>query len=213
MSKKYRIKEIFGPTFQGEGSNVGRAVHFLRFAGCNKWSGLAKDKAASICNYCDTDFRGGTHMDSNEIILALLALGSPDVKTIVISGGEPTLQLDENLCAALKLAGFDLHLETNGSKNIDHLEQYLDHITCSPKQIYEETKLRRADDLKLLFPWIKSGISARGFIRFVAKNYYIQPVERDGDAISGVKDCLALISTELPWYRLSLQTHKIAGIK
>lgn len=212
--KKYKIKEIFGPTFQGEGSYAGKPVMFLRFAGCNKWSGLEKDKANSICNYCDTDFRGGTSMTASEIVLTLDALGCRGINTLVISGGEPTLQLDPELCSFLCRSGFKLHLETNGSKNIDEIQDYFEHITCSPKQSFLNTKLSSANDLKILYPWIGPEITPYAFRNFlVYTGRFLQPVERNGDALSGVNEILDQISNNYQNYKLSLQTHKIMGIK
>lgn len=212
MSKKYRVKEIFGPTFQGEGTHTGLPVKFLRFAGCNKWSGLEKDRANSICSYCDTNFRDGRAMEIHEIIAALDELGSPDVNRLVISGGEPTLQIDADLCAALREEGYHLHLETNGSREIDDLYPYFEHVTCSPKQSFAETKLTRAHDLKFLYPWISPEIQPREFHRFIAKNYYIQPVEREGAFNEHIPAILEYCA-ERPWFKLSLQTHKITGVK
>jgi len=122
--KKYLVKEIFGPTIQGEGSYTGQACLFLRFSGCNKWSGRPEDKPNSICSFCDTDFVGGERMDSKEIIRRLGEIRG-DIEILVLSGGEPALQVDEALCKELSEAGFELHIETNGSKKLGPSLPYL----------------------------------------------------------------------------------------
>lgn len=208
--QKYRVKEIFGATIQGEGTFSGTVVNFLRLAGCNRWSGLEKAKADSICNFCDTDFFGGDKLTKEEIVAGIKSLGN-DIAILVISGGEPTIQLTEELCSFLVLHGYRLHLETNGSNNIDHLFKYFEHITMSPKQTLEETKLSRCHDLKMLWPPIAVDITPEKFSRFTTENNYLQPIFKEtydqnlSDAISKLK--------ELKSWRLSLQTHKIIGVQ
>lgn len=173
--RTYKIKEIFGPTIQGEGSTLGSVVLFLRFAGCNRWSGRPQDKHKSICHFCDTDFFGGDPKTADEII-AELNSKSETCKTVVISGGEPTLQLDLELVSQLEKAGFVLHLETNGSRELGPMLHYFDHISMSPKQSIEETKLERANDIKLLYPWISEDITKEKFEKFQHTQIYIQPL-------------------------------------
>ncbi len=122
--KTYRVKSIFGPTLQGEGSFSGTCTLFLRFAGCNRWSGLEKDRAKSFCKFCDTDFREGESLTAEKIVERLDALGGP--KRVVITGGEPTLQLDFELLSRLKASGYETHLETNGSRPLGGLSDFLD---------------------------------------------------------------------------------------
>jgi organic radical activating enzyme len=205
----YLIKKIFGPTIQGEGSRAGTPVKFIRFAGCNKWSGKPEHKSKSICWYCDTDFHGGEKLMIPEIISKLDALGP--VKQVVLSGGEPTLQIDEPLLVALAHAGYTLHLETNGSKDIDTLAGYFTHITMSPKQGLDETRLRWAHDIKLLFPWIKPEISAEAFKTFSADNRFIQTLWTD--EYRGNLDRAIEWLMLNPQYRLSVQTHKIINVE
>lgn len=207
--KRYKVKEIFGPTIQGEGSHAGRVVLFLRLSGCNRWSGREVDRAASICHFCDTDFFGGTMMTAVEIIRDLEAK-SHDVKHVVISGGEPLLQLDIDLVNNLMLAGFNIHLETNGSIACP-FQDVLFHVTMSPKQPMSETKLDWAHDLKILYPWIGEGISPEGFKEFYAESRYIQPLW----GIAGNATTKFAVEEVLkrPNYGLSLQLHKILGVQ
>lgn len=207
--KSYRVKSIFGPTLQGEGSHAGTCVLFLRLAGCNRWSGLDKDREKSFCRFCDTDFRGGEQMSAKEITLALDTLGGP--KKVVITGGEPTLQLDVEILETLREHGYEIHLETNGSKPLAELHCYFHHITMSPKQGIAETKLERCDDLKVLFPLQSPLVTPEAFSSFPAKQKFIQPVAEEGYE-SNVKDALAFIF-KCPEWRLSLQTHKILGVE
>lgn len=205
----YRVKEIFGPTIQGEGSEFGCVVKFLRFAGCNRWTGLEKDKAKSICNFCDTDFRGGKALLKEDIILKLNALGP--VKHVVVSGGEPLLQLDLELLNALKGDGYRVSIETNGSTPLGDMIHLIDHVTCSPKQVLSETKLERSDDLKILYPPINPGITHEHFKSFKCKARYIQPVWNNGtgDSLPSALDYLF----KNPSIKLSLQAHKILGVQ
>lgn len=206
---KYRVKAIFGPTLQGEGSHTGTPVKFLRLAGCNRWSGLPEDKPSAVCHFCDTDFRGGQVMGAKPILQALDALG--DVKTVVLSGGEPTLQIDEELLSTLKQGGYRLHLETNGSRALGDLAHFFDHVTCSPKQARSETRLERADDLKLLWPPIDKAITPETFQGFERKTSFLQPLWSPSDRVS--VDLAIQKLYALPGWRLSLQTHKLLGVE
>lgn len=208
--KTYRIKEIFGPTLQGEGTSVGTVVLFLRFAGCNRWTGLDKDREKSICKFCDTDFRGGSAMTSVEIVDGLKAQ-SASVKRVVISGGEATLQLDDELLSHLNSAGFKLHLETNGSKALGELHKYFEHITLSPKQSFSETNLESCDDLKILYPSIHPEITMEKFSQFDAKNRLLQPV-MDPNYEANLRGTICRLYGNPEW-RLSLQTHKITQVQ
>jgi 7-carboxy-7-deazaguanine synthase len=206
----YRVKEIFGPTLQGEGSNAGTVVLFLRFAGCNRWTGLDKDRPLSICKFCDTDFRGGEPMTAYQIS-ARLEQTSQIVKHVVVTGGEPTLQIDEELLRVLRGNGFVLHLETNGSRALGELRKYIHHVTMSPKQSLELTKLESTDDLKLLYPPISADITLENFNAFRSRNKFLQPIDdKDRDANLRATVCRLLGN---PDWRLSLQTHKIVGVQ
>lgn len=208
--KTYMIKEIFGPTLQGEGSHAGRPVKFLRFAGCNKWSGREADRAKSVCWYCDTDFVGGSRISAAEIIYELEKLGP--VKTVVISGGEPTLQLDVPLLEELRKFGYETHLETNGSNALGNRKSLINHITMSPKQEPELTKLEYCHDLKILFPYIRATITPEAFKYFFAENRFLQPVHSGDQYEANLARAVETLYTLTGW-RLSLQLHKILGVK
>lgn len=208
--KTYRIKEIFGPTLSGEGSQVGAVVLFLRFAGCNKWTGLEKDRAKSVCKFCDTDFRGGSAMTASEIVVALRQQ-SEGVNNLVISGGEATLQLDAEILTALRQAGFYLMLETNGSRALGDLHGFFDHITMSPKQGVAETKLESCDDLKILYPPPLHDVTLEAFSAYPAKTRFLQAVW-DNDYAANLKATICRLYGNPTW-RLSLQTHKITGVQ
>lgn len=207
--KTYRVKSIFGPTIQGEGSHVGTCVLFLRLAGCNRWSGLEKDREKSFCRFCDTDFRDGQPMTALGIASALNAIDGP--RKIVITGGEPTLQLDEELLLTLRENGYEIHLETNGSRALGPLLSLIDHITMSPKQTREETRLERCDDLKLLFPLSHPFVNPDAFSDFPAMQKFLQPIAEDGYETNR-DEAIAFIYRRPEW-RLSLQTHKILGVE
>lgn len=207
--KKYLVKKCFGPTIQGEATYSGLPVKFLRFSGCNRWTGRAEDKAKAACWFCDTDFANGTLQSIDEILHELAILGMVD--NLVLSGGEPTLQIDEPLLRALVNDGYKLHLETNGSKNIDHLTSFFTHITMSPKQPIEQTKLSFCDDLKLLFPKAIPGVTPELFENFPCKQKWLQPVD-EGKATTNTENAINYILNN-PGWRLSVQTHKIIGVE
>jgi len=207
--KKYAIKSIFGPTIQGEGSMAGTVVCFVRFAGCNRWSGLEKDRAKSVCSFCDTDFRGGEKLTKEEIVERLALISRSQY--IVLSGGEPTLQIDEELLSHLMMAGFKLCMETNGSKDIGNLRSFFHHITMSPKQSMEDSKLKGCDDLKLLYPPPMHAVTMEKFSSFPSKNKFLQPVFGP-EYEANVRATLCRLYGDPDW-KLSLQTHKIIGVE
>lgn len=207
----YLIKEVFGPTIQGEGSHSGTVVKFIRFSACNRWSGLLKDKPKAVCWFCDTDFRGGERLTAQDIVARLEALDGGRCKTVVLSGGEATLQLDAELLQLLRTHGYRMHLETNGSKDIAELADYFDHVTVSPKQSLAMTKLKRADDLKLLYPQVIDGVTPHEFAGYRAEMRFLQPV--DGDSINENTKKAVDFCLHHPEWRISLQTHKILGVQ
>lgn len=214
--RKYAVKKIFGPTLQGEGTLNGSVTVFLRLSGCNMWDGRAETRAASQCPYCDTDFFGGDKMDAGEILDAIRALAPPPT-WVTISGGEPLLQLDDNLLATLKMEGYRTAIETNGTVSLHpRCVRLVDHVTCSPKVPRAEMKLKRCDDLKLLFPHPNPAITPKAFADFPAKERYLQPVNDDETVnIGNTKKCIQRIYDEnlirIEW-KLSLQTHKVLGL-
>jgi len=209
---------MFGPTIQGEGKGAGETVLFLRFAGCNKWSGRVEDKAGSQCPFCDTDFLGGEKLTASDIVRRLLELAQNyPVATLVISGGEPTLQLDQELASELARY-FSLYLETNGSRDVDpDVLKYINHVCCSPKQSPAETKIKHIDSLKVLHPPVSPERSCHEFFSrdFISKHPYaekfIQPV-MDENYDNNIKQCLQVCYASRG-VRLSIQLHKVIEVK
>lgn len=207
--KKYLIKEVFGPTIQGEGTHTGTVVKFIRFSSCNRWSGRESDRAKSVCWFCDTDFRGGQMISVQDVLVELARLGP--CRKVVISGGEATLQLDHEFLMNLKLAGYEIHLETNGSTDISDLAHLIDHVVMSPKQPLNETRLKRCDDLKVLYPEVIPGVSPLTFDAFPARFKYVQPV--DGPKTEENTDLAVSFCLENPSWKLSVQSHKLLKVK
>lgn len=203
--KTYMVKAIFGPTIQGEGSAAGTVVHFVRFAGCNMWDGRKETQAESQCPFCDTEFRGGERLDAVTILMKLEELGP--VFDVVLSGGEPGLQVDDDLIALLRMR-YIVHIETNGSRE---LPVGIDHVTCSPKRPRAELKIKNVTDLKLLYPPIKEGLEPEAFLDFPSKFKFLQPVD-DENKEANIAATVKKLYT-LPGWRLSLQTHKIIGVE
>jgi 7-carboxy-7-deazaguanine synthase len=207
----YQIKEIYY-TLQGEGAQAGRAAVFLRFAGCNLWSGRESDRANATCNFCDTDFigtdgpGGGKFVSAEDLVAAVSQKwpGGAGVPYVVCTGGEPLLQLDEPLIQALHGAGFEIGVETNGTMQAP---AGLDWICVSPKADASLT-LRRGNELKLVFPQPEAD-PAR-FVELDFEHFFLQPM--DGPAISENIQAAIAYCLHHPQWRLSLQTHKLIGI-
>jgi 7-carboxy-7-deazaguanine synthase len=210
----YTVKEIFY-SLQGEGANTGRPAVFCRFAGCNLWSGREEDRATAICRFCDTDFvgtngsGGGRFASASALAQAVAAMWptqpSPRSHRFVIcTGGEPLLQLDENLLAAFHDRGFEVAIETNGTRLPP---PGIDWICVSPKA-RAPLVLRSGDELKLIFP--QAGAEPERFEHLDFHNFFLQPLDDPARAWNtqlAVRYCL-----EHPQWRLSLQTHKLLGI-
>jgi 7-carboxy-7-deazaguanine synthase len=208
----YAVKEIFY-TLQGEGANTGRPAVFCRFAGCNLWSGREGDRAEAVCRFCDTDFvgtdgeGGGRFADAGSLAEAVRrawpAAAGPK-PLVVCTGGEPLLQLDAALVAALKREGCAIAVETNGTCDAP---AGLDWICVSPKA-GARLRLARGDELKLVYP--QEGIDPGDFEGLAFTHFFLQPMdgpERERNTARAVAFCLAH-----PRWRLSLQTHKLIGI-
>jgi 7-carboxy-7-deazaguanine synthase (Cx14CxxC type) len=208
----YSVKEIYY-TLQGEGAQTGRAAVFLRFAGCNLWSGLEKDRAQAVCRFCDTDFvgtngpNGGKFANAAELAHAVKThwpareAGTPYV---VCTGGEPLLQLDDAAVTALKAEGLEIGIETNGTLLPP---EGIDWICVSPKARAEQ-KLRRGNELKLIYP--QDGAPPERFADQDFTHFFLQPMDnaqRAANTQAATAYCLAH-----PKWRLSLQTHKLLGI-
>ena len=210
----YEVKEIYY-TLQGEGANTGRPAIFCRFSGCNLWSGQEKDRGSGICSFCDTDFvgidglGGGIFKTAQE--LAKVAKGKwpnpfPENSTpfIVCTGGEPLLQLDDDLVIAFHKAGFEVAIETNGTR---HPPDGVDWICVSPKA-GSELVLQSGDELKLVFP--QEGTDPDRFEDLNFQFFFLQPMdgaERKRNTELALRYCL-----DHPQWRLSLQTSKLLGI-
>ncbi|WP_330083764.1 7-carboxy-7-deazaguanine synthase [Methylocystis iwaonis] len=208
----YAVKEAF-KTLQGEGRHAGRAAVFCRFAGCNLWSGREQDRAAAQCRFCDTDFvgtsgeGGGAFSDAQALAAHLAALWGPgrEGRFAVLTGGEPMLQIDAALVDALHAERFEIAVETNGTLPAT---PGLDWICVSPKAGTTLTQMR-GDELKLVYP--QEGADPALYESLDFRHFLLQPM--DGPEIlrntrAAVDYCLAH-----PRWRLSLQTHKMIGVK
>jgi 7-carboxy-7-deazaguanine synthase len=210
----YSVKEIFY-TLQGEGANTGRPAVFCRFAGCNLWSGLEKDRASAICRFCDTDFvgtdgpGGGKFQTADDLADAITAqwpkasLFSGD-PFVVCTGGEPLLQLDDTLVQTLHTRGFKIAIETNGTQPAP---EGLDWICVSPKST-AQLVLCQGNELKLVYP--QADAYPESFENLAFDYFYLVPKdgpERERNTQIALGYCL-----EHPKWRLSLQTHKLLGI-
>lgn len=207
----YAVKELFA-TFQGEGAQTGQRAVFLRFAGCNLWSGREADRATAACTFCDTDFvgldgpGGGRFADAASLAAAVAAAwgADPASRLVVCTGGEPLLQLDAPLIDALHAEGFRIAVETNGTLPAP---AGLDWICVSPKGA-TELAITAGDELKLVYP--QPAAPPERFTALAFRHFYLQPMDgpaRDANTRAAIARCLA----DRQW-RLSLQTHKALGI-
>jgi 7-carboxy-7-deazaguanine synthase len=209
----YSVKEIFY-TLQGEGANAGRPAVFCRFSGCNLWNGREEDRATAACRFCDTDFvgtdgtGGGKFRAADELARAIEAQWpSPDSRRrfVVLTGGEPLLQVDEALIEALHKRGFTIAVETNGTINPP---PGIDWICVSPKA-GNQVVIRRGQELKLVFPQV--GTDPGEFAGMEFENFYLQPM--DGPNVSANTAQAVLFCQSHPQWNLSVQTHKMIGIR
>jgi 7-carboxy-7-deazaguanine synthase (Cx14CxxC type) len=207
----YAVKECF-LTLQGEGVQSGKRAVFLRFAGCNLWSGREQDRAAAQCNFCDTDFvgtdgeGGGKFPDSEALANQVQRVwGDGEVdRLVVITGGEPMLQLDRSLIDALHDRGFRVAVESNGTlPAVDGI----DWLCVSPKAGTEVVQ-RSGDELKLVWP--QSGFDLAELEGWDFRNFLIQPM--DCDVAKEAMDAAIRLVMDRPRWRLSLQTHKMIGL-
>ena len=212
----YTVKEIYY-TLQGEGYHTGRPAVFLRFAGCNLWSGLERDRSTAICNFCDTDFVGvdgpgggkfGTAEQlAAEVVRAWDRSGTNrEDRFTVLTGGEPLLQLDAPLIAALHGGGvgFEIAIETNGTITAP---PELDWICVSPKAEAEFVQ-RSGNELKLIFP--QDGIDPAEYTDLPFDHFFLQPM--DGPDITRNTELVTAYCDAHSQWKVSLQTHKILGI-
>jgi 7-carboxy-7-deazaguanine synthase len=202
--RRYLVKEMFGPTLQGEGAHAGRPCVFLRFAACN----LA-------CTFCDTDFapEGAVRMASDEIVAKLLELDQHRARMVVVTGGEPTLQWDAPLADAIHAAGFRVHMESNGTRP---LGGPVDWLTVSPKPHFHTGSITLANDLPvselkvIVDGTVDESTLDRYAERYRCEQYFVQPCmdDRYQDHLART---IALVQARPAW-RLSLQLHKILGV-
>jgi 7-carboxy-7-deazaguanine synthase len=214
----YQVKECF-LTLQGEGARTGRVAVFLRFAGCNLWSGREQDRAEAVCDFCDTDFRGtdgpgggrfGTaarlagHVAACWDAVTAGAAQARERRYVVCTGGEPLLQLDAGLIDALHAEGFEIAVETNGTLPVP---AGVDWICVSPKA--DAPLVQRAgEELKLVYPQPQA--PPEHFAGLDFRHFFMQPM--DGPKRAAHTEAAVAYCRAHPRWRLSLQTHKLIGI-
>ncbi|MCB0687741.1 MAG: 7-carboxy-7-deazaguanine synthase [Saprospiraceae bacterium] len=211
-SKIYSVKEIFY-TIQGEGGQSGRPAVFCRFSGCNLWSGREEDRSKAICQFCDTDFwgvdgeNGGKYsaIELSQKVKSLWPENTSGIPLVVCTGGEPLLQLDAELIGAFHSHHLEIALETNGTIEVP---KNIDWICVSPKA-NTELKQCSGHELKLVYP--QKDISPEQFIHWPFQFFFLQPM--DGPDIKQNTELTIQYCMKNPQWRLSLQTHKLVGLK
>ena len=206
----YSVKEIFY-TLQGEGGNAGRAAVFCRFSGCNLWSGLEKHRSNAICKFCDTDFvgtdgiNGGKYRTTKNLSDKIESIwNGQESRLVVFTGGEPGLQIKEELVSELQARHFEVAIETNGTVSIP---ENIDWVCVSPKA---STKLlvTAGDELKLVFP--QDGVNPNNFIGLDFTHFFLQPLD-DVNLTKNSQMAVKYCMSHSKW-RLSTQTHKVLNI-
>jgi len=214
----YAIKEMF-LTLQGEGQRAGRRAVFLRFAGCNLWSGREQDRAEAICRFCDTDFvgtdgpGGGKFADAASVVEAAVKhWGDGTVQRyIVLTGGEPMLQVDDALVDALHEADFEIAIETNGTIAV---HAGIDWVCVSPKAGSEVVQ-RTGDEVKLVWPQPAAPLAGHmpdDIAQWDFEHFLLQPLDEAGKNQTHAATCIDFVMARPQW-RLSLQNHKMLGLK
>ena len=206
----YKIKEIF-LTKQGEGYHTGRKSVFIRFSGCNLWSGMEKDRDKAICNWCDTDFVGTDGLNGGkysidqiaQLVWDLWPTNILEAPYIVCTGGEPLLQLDQFFVDEMHRNGFEIAIETNGTCIPPNK---IDWICVSPKN-NTDLVLKTGDELKFVYP--QSNFSPQQFEKFNFNHFFIQPM--DGTHYDRNEKMSKEFIKKNPHWKLSLQTHKLLG--
>ncbi len=216
----YTVKELF-PTLQGEGAHAGRAAVFCRFAGCNLWSGREEDRATAVCQFCDTDFVGSDGIGGGKFETAALLADTieevwnstsagPQQRYVVFTGGEPLLQLDTDLINALHAKGFAIAIETNGTIKVP---KGVDWVCVSPKAGSDLIVLQ-ADEIKLVIPQQGHASIETLLARFEKMDYrnrFLQAM--DGPNLQENLALAVRLCQKRPLWRLSVQTHKMIGIR
>ena len=209
----YSVKEIFY-TLQGEGANAGRPAVFCRFAGCNLWSGREEDRLTAVCKFCDTDFvgtdgtQGGKYLTAEDLVARIESQWpSPERKRrfVVLTGGEPMLQIDEALVSSLHARGFEIAVETNGTIKA---VAGIDWVCVSPKA-GSEIVVTQGQELKLVYPQLDA-LPVR-FEHLAFENFYLQPMDGP-DQLANSKAAITYCQQNPQW-NLSTQTHKMLGIR
>ncbi len=209
----YSVKEMFY-TLQGEGANAGRPAVFCRFAGCNLWTGREEDRTTAICQFCDTDFvgtqgdGGGKFESANSLAEAIDGFwpaGFEPHKFVVLTGGEPLLQVDGALLQALHERGFTIAVETNGTVLPP---EGIDWLCVSPKA-GSQLLVKHGQELKLVFP--QEHADPMQFVALNFQHFYLQPM--DGPAAQANTQAAIAYAQSHPQWRLSVQTHKMIGIR
>ncbi|MEJ0045046.1 MAG: 7-carboxy-7-deazaguanine synthase [Rhodospirillales bacterium] len=210
--RSYAVREIF-LTLQGEGAQAGHAAVFCRFAGCNLWSGREADRATAVCRFCDTEFvgidgDGGGRFASAEALAEAVAAqwrGGAEHRLVVLTGGEPLLQVDAALTDALHARGFRIAVETNGTQE---RPPGLDWVCVSPKA-GAPLVLRGGDELKLVYP--QEGGDPALFEQLDFRHFLLQPM--DGPDVAANTQAAIAYCLAHPRWRLSVQTHKVLGLR
>lgn len=209
----YSVKEIFY-SLQGEGAQAGRPAVFCRFAGCNLWSGREKDRSSAICRFCDTDFVGtdgigGGHFSTPEMLVKKVKSYWPknlsnEYPYVICTGGEPLLQLDDDLIIAFHLEGIEIAIETNGTIPVPN---GVDWICVSPKA-GTDVVVQEGNEIKLVYP--QEGNHPEEFQDNNFDHFFLQPKDEEGSSNTKktVQYCL-----DNPMWKLSLQTHKLLGLR
>lgn len=208
----YAVKEMF-LTLQGEGVHAGRRAVFVRFAGCNLWSGREQDRATAVCRFCDTDFvgtdglGGGKFADAGALVAAVAGFWGEGVanRFVVLTGGEPMLQIDDALVDALHGAGFTIAIESNGTVAA---HAGIDWVCISPKAGSVVVQ-RAGDELKLVWP--QAGLDPAALEEWAFTHHLLQPLD-DPRADANREACVDMVLARPRW-RLSLQTHKLLGLR
>jgi 7-carboxy-7-deazaguanine synthase len=212
VMSSFAVKEIF-LTLQGEGAQCGRPAVFCRFSGCNLWSGREEDRASAVCKFCDTDFvgvdgtSGGRYRSADELATAIERewLGGEGDRFCVLTGGEPLLQVDDELIAALHSRGFEIAVETNGTIAAP---EGIDWVCVSPKSS-SELAIRSGHELKLVFP--QADATPDRFEHLAFDRFLLQPM--DGEDVKSNTERAIDYCLRHPRWRLSVQTHKQIGIR
>lgn len=208
----YAVKETF-LTVQGEGGQAGRVAVFLRFAGCNLWTGREQDRAGAVCDFCDTEFvgtdgdGGGKFTSADDLAghVASFWRGAEAQRLVVCTGGEPLLQLDAALIAALKAQGFDIAVETNGTQIAP---DGIDWICVSPKADAPVVQMT-GQELKLVYP--QALAQPERFADLAFERFWLQPM--DGSDVAANTAAAFDYCLSNPKWRLSIQTHKLIGVR